>query len=130
VVVARSAPHEQVFRQATAVITHAGMGTVSRALAHGLPLLCMPMGRDQEDIAARVQWHGAGLRVGAKTPVRALESSIRTLLNDESLRDGALRLRSAIDADLAGDRAVAELEALAGVDDARSASSPRRLAGG
>lgn len=64
--VVRSAPHDAVFPDASAIVTHAGMGTVTRALAHGLPLVCMPMGRDQDDIAARVRWHGAGIRLGRK----------------------------------------------------------------
>ncbi len=113
VVVVRSAPHQEVFRHAAAVVTHAGMGTVSRALAHGLPLLCMPMGRDQDDIAARIQWHGAGLRVGRNASAPKLKSSIQRLMSDGSFKEAGVRLRSAIEADLAADRAVAELEALA-----------------
>jgi len=36
-----------VFPLADLVITHAGHGTLMRALSHGLPLVCLPMGRDQ-----------------------------------------------------------------------------------
>ena len=43
-----------MFPDAAAVVTHAGHGTIMRALAHGIPLLCLPMGRDQDDNAARV----------------------------------------------------------------------------
>jgi UDP:flavonoid glycosyltransferase YjiC (YdhE family) len=113
VVVVASAPHDQVFRHAAAVVTHAGMGTVSRALAHGLRLVCMPMGRDQDDIAARVEWHGAGVRVGRSASAAKLNASIQKVLRDRSFKDSAERLRSAIQADLAADRGVAELEALA-----------------
>jgi UDP:flavonoid glycosyltransferase YjiC (YdhE family) len=113
VVVVRSAPHEQVFRQADAVVTHAGMGTVSRALANGLPLVCTPMGRDQDDIAARIEWHDVGVRVGRTPSVAKLKNSIQRVLSDRTFKDAAERLRSAIEADLAADRAVAELEALA-----------------
>jgi hypothetical protein len=45
VVIVRSAPHAQVFPATAVVITHAGMGTVTRALASGTPLVCLPMGR-------------------------------------------------------------------------------------
>ena len=58
----------QVLPQAAAVVTHAGLGTVHAALAHGLPLVCLPIGRDQPDNAARVEWHGAGLRLSPKSP--------------------------------------------------------------
>lgn len=113
VVVVASAPHDQVFREAAAVLTHGGMGTVLRALANGLPLICMPMGRDQNDIAARVRWHGAGLRVGRGATVATIRASLERMLSASSFREAAGRLRAAIQADLAADRAVAELEALA-----------------
>ena len=119
VAVVSSAPHDQVFERAASVVTHAGMGTVSRALAHGLPLVCTPMGRDQNDVAARVQWHGAGVRVGRKVSAPDLREAIRRVLDDVSFRHAAERLRDEIEADLKGDRAVAEIEALAIAGDRR-----------
>ena len=112
VVVVQSAPHDQVFRHASAVITHAGLGTVSRALANGLPLVCMPMGRDQEDITARVRWHGAGLSVRRSASAVKIQAALHRVLNDTSFREGAERLQKAIQADLAAGRGVAELESL------------------
>ncbi|MDA3897991.1 MAG: glycosyltransferase [Desulfobacteraceae bacterium] len=61
-----SAPHSQIFPHADAVVTHAGHGTVIRALAYGLPVVCLPMGRDQTDNAARVVHHGVGLKLSPK----------------------------------------------------------------
>ena len=61
VVVAPGAPHDPVMREAAVVVCHGGHGTVMRALTHRLPLLCLPMGRDQDDNAARVTARGAGL---------------------------------------------------------------------
>ena len=119
VAVVKSAPHGQVFDQAAAVVTHAGMGTVSRALAHGLPLVCAPMGRDQSDIAARVQWHGAGVRVGRNVSASDLNHAIQRVLGDGSFRQAAERLRDEIVADVKADRAVAEVEALALSNDRR-----------
>ena len=113
VAVVKSAPHDQVFKRAAAVVTHAGMGTVSRALVHGLPLVCMPMGRDQSDIAARVHWHGAGLRVGRNASSSGIKEAIQRVLGDVSFRQAAERLRDAIETDLAADRALTEIEALA-----------------
>jgi MGT family glycosyltransferase len=119
VVVVQSAPHDEVFGHADAVVTHAGMGTVARALAHGLPLVCMPMGRDQDDIAARVQWHGAGLRVGRSASAARISASLHRVLREHSFREGAERLQKAIQIDLAADRAIEELEALAIAGDPR-----------
>jgi UDP:flavonoid glycosyltransferase YjiC (YdhE family) len=113
VVVVRSAPHDAVFAQARAVVTHAGMGTVTRALAHGVPLVCMPMGRDQDDVAARVRWHKAGLRIGHGASAVKIRRALDRVLREPSFREGAQRQRAVIDADVSADRAVTELEALA-----------------
>jgi UDP:flavonoid glycosyltransferase YjiC (YdhE family) len=113
VVVLQSAPHDEVFQQTDAVITHAGMGTVTRALAHGLPLLCMPMGRDQNDIAARVRWHGAGLSIRSSASVSQIRLALQRVLADDSFREAAERLRNSIQSDLVAGRAVVEVEALA-----------------
>ena len=60
--VLRAAPHQEVLREASVVVTHAGHGSVLKALAAGVPLVCMPLGRDQKDNTVRV------LRLGAGTP--------------------------------------------------------------
>jgi UDP:flavonoid glycosyltransferase YjiC (YdhE family) len=125
VVVVQSAPHDEVFRRASAIITHAGMGTVARALAHGLPLVCMPMGRDQDDMAARVRWHGAGLRVGRSASAAKIQAALRRVLGDPSFREAAERLQAAIQADLAAGRGVAELEALAVAAESRERAGPK-----
>ena len=113
VAVVRSAPHDLVLAQASAVVTHAGMGTVTRALAYGVPLVCMPMGRDQDDVTARVRWHEAGLRIGHGASAVKIRRALDCVLREPSFRKEAQRLRAVIDADVIADRAVVELEALA-----------------
>jgi UDP:flavonoid glycosyltransferase YjiC (YdhE family) len=51
--VLRAEPHNRVLAEADAVVTHAGHGTVLKALAAGVPVVCMPLGRDQKDNTAR-----------------------------------------------------------------------------
>ena len=113
VVTVTSAPHSAVFPHAAAVVTHAGHGTVMRALAHGLPLLCLPMGRDQDDNAARVVASGAGVRLKPAAKPAAIAACVRRLLEVPDFRAHAQRLSHAIQADAAADGAVTELEALA-----------------
>lgn len=108
-----SAPHHELLPSTDLVITHAGHGTVITALKHGVPVLCLPMGRDQRDIAARVAWHGAGIRTPAKTSAKRLRHLIAEALATPSLVAAAERLAT----NLAGDDldlAVHELEDLAG----------------
>jgi MGT family glycosyltransferase len=107
-----AAPHGQIFPQAAAVVTHAGHGTVMRALAHGLPLLCLPMGRDQDDNAARVVTSGAGLRLRPSAKPVRIARCIRRLLAEPEHQANARRLGRSISADVAADRGSRELEAI------------------
>lgn len=108
--VLRSLPHSAVFPRANAVITHAGHGTVMRALASGVPLLCLPMGRDQDDNAARVVARGAGLRLKASTGPDGIARAVRRLVTEPDFAARAQELGRRIRADVAEDRAVEELE--------------------
>jgi MGT family glycosyltransferase len=107
-----SAPHGRVLPHAAAMITHAGHGTVMRALAHGVPLLCLPMGRDQDDNAARVFARGAGLRLRPSARAPKIADAVRRLLDEREFRENAERLGRIIRDDVAADRAVKELEAV------------------
>lgn len=112
VVTVPSAPHAQVFPHAAAIVTHAGHGTVMRALASGLPLLCLPMGRDQDDNAARVFARGAGLRLSRSARPPIIAAAVRRLLGEPGFRTNAERLGRIIESDVAADRAVKELEVI------------------
>lgn len=107
-----SAPHDQVFREADAVVTHAGHGTVMRALSHDLPLVCLPMGRDQNDNAAKVAARGAGIRLKPTARSAKIRDAVRRVLDEPDYRRSAERLGAAIRADVAADRATGELEAV------------------
>ena len=52
--VLRAAPHGRILGEASAMVTHAGHGIVKKALAAGVPMVCIPMGRDQKDNPTRV----------------------------------------------------------------------------
>jgi MGT family glycosyltransferase len=113
VVVRSFVPHADVMPHASLVITHAGHGTVIRALAAGAPLVCIPLGRDQYDVAARVVWRGAGVKMSAQASTSALKRAIATALKNESFRAASQRMAQAISRETAEDKAVRELEALA-----------------
>ncbi|MDX6651335.1 MAG: hypothetical protein QOJ38_116 [Solirubrobacterales bacterium] len=107
-------PHAAVLGQASLVVTHAGLGTVHAALAAGVPLVCLPDGRDQNDNAARVVAAGAGLRLPKRASAARLAKTIAAALADPQLAEAAAQMsRSLATADGAAS-AVAELEALAG----------------
>lgn len=108
-------PHGSVMPLAPLVVTHGGLGTVSTALAHGVPLLCMPLGRDQGFVSDRVAALGAGLKVAADSEPAELRRGIMSVLTDGQFRAAARRVAEVLEE--AGDGAVNvahELEGLAG----------------
>ncbi len=60
------APHGLLLDRAVCAITHAGMGATQKALARGVPVVAVPFGRDQAEVARRVEVAGAGVRLPAR----------------------------------------------------------------
>jgi MGT family glycosyltransferase len=110
--VTRFAPHGAVLPHARLAVTHAGMGTVHAALAAGVPLVCMPGGRDQGDVAARVEFHGAGVRIGQGASPRKLRAAVARALDDPALAEGARRMSKELTAQDGAARAAEELEGM------------------
>lgn len=75
-----AAPHVRVLREASVVVTHAGHGTVLKSLAAGVPLVCIPMGRDQKDNTVRVLRLGAGIRLSKKAMPSHIADAISEVL--------------------------------------------------
>lgn len=105
-------PHARVLPHASAVVTHAGLGTVHAALAHGLPLVCLPIGRDQPDNAARVVWRGTGVRLSPKSSSEKIAAAVATVLADRAMAGAARRMAEKIAADDAANVAPREIERL------------------
>ena len=116
VTVVERAPHSEVLRHASAVVTHAGHGTVIKALAAGVPVVALPLGRDQLDNAARVAHHGAGLRLKPDAKPEVIAKAVRRVLDEGSFSAAAERIAAAIAAETARDQAAEELESLASLD--------------
>ena len=115
VTVVRAAPHSEVLREAAAVVTHCGHGTTIKSLAAGVPLVCLPMGRDQLDIAARVVHAGAGVRLDASAEPAAIAAATREVMEQPGYRTAAGRIAASIREETAADQAVAEIEAAVAV---------------
>jgi UDP:flavonoid glycosyltransferase YjiC (YdhE family) len=112
VVVCASAPHSKVLPRAALVVTHGGHGTVIRALAHGVPLLCLPMGRDQSDNAARAVAIGGASTLSHRASVRAIRRAIAHNVGDARLHRGAQHAKEKLESERIGDPVIEELEAL------------------
>jgi MGT family glycosyltransferase len=88
--------HRTVLPHAALVITHAGWQTVNAALADGVPLVCIPDGRDQPDNAARVVVAQAGVKVSKKSSPEKLRRVISQALEDQSIKQGARAMAMAL----------------------------------
>jgi MGT family glycosyltransferase len=99
------APHSPMLARAACTVCHAGMGITQKALAFGVPVVAVPFGRDQPEVARRVEVSGAGVRLPAHrlTPDR-LRSAVYEAIG---MRRGAERIAQAF-ADAGGTPAAAD----------------------
>ena len=110
----RYIPQAEVLPHCDAVVSHGGSGSVLGALAHGLPLVLLPMGADQPLNAARCQELGLGraLDAIAATP-DDVSAAVEAVLSEPSYRSAAERMRDEIAALSAVEHAVELLERIA-----------------
>ncbi len=108
------ASHAEVLPEASLVLTHGGHGTVMKSIAHGVPVVCIPMGRDQFCVAARVVHSGCGLRLRSNPSALDIADAVRAALGDDGMRANTERLGHVLCREIAADAGVAEMEALAG----------------
>jgi UDP:flavonoid glycosyltransferase YjiC (YdhE family) len=76
------------------VITHAGLNTVLESLSEGVPIVALPQGNDQPEVAARVEARGAGIVIPrSKLNVSRLRHAVSRVLEETSYRANAQELR-------------------------------------
>jgi UDP:flavonoid glycosyltransferase YjiC (YdhE family) len=113
--VERFIPQAEVLPRCSAVISHGGSGSVLGALAHGLPMVLIPMGADQPLTAARAAALGAARVLDA---VRATPDDVRealaAVLEQPGYRAAAERMRDELDGLPGVERAVGLLSRLRG----------------
>jgi UDP:flavonoid glycosyltransferase YjiC (YdhE family) len=73
-------------------------------------MVCMPMGRDQDDTAARVVHAGAGLRIKPKADSPTIARTLTRVLQEDRFRTNVRRLGAAVANELRRSDLVAEFE--------------------
>ena len=104
-------PFRWLLPRAAALVHHGGIGSLSQALAAGVPQVVMPMGFDQFDNAARVE----GLGVGRSLPQRRfrgalLADTLRGLLDDPAVAERCRLAAARLAAEEGLERACDEVE--------------------
>ena len=88
--VRRFVPHGVVLDRAVCAVTHGGMGVTQKALARGVPVCVVPFGRDQFEVARRVEVACSGTRLPSKKlTARRIKLKIGQAM---SMGDGARRV--------------------------------------
>ncbi len=114
VLIERYVPQAVLLPHCSLVVSHGGSGSVIGTLAHGLPMVLIPMGADQPLNAARCEKLGVACVVDAlaATPQTVREAVSRVLV-DPTYRQAAERLRDEIATLPRPEHAVRLLERLA-----------------
>jgi UDP:flavonoid glycosyltransferase YjiC (YdhE family) len=91
-------PHAEVFPGASAVVTHAGHGTVAMAMRHRVPVVGLPNpAADQPALAAHLAERGAGIALdGEEATPAEIRAAVGEVLNDDGYRDAVATISAAI----------------------------------
>lgn len=96
-IIVRRAPQIDLLKRAALCITHAGLNTTLESLAHGVPIVAIPIAYDQPGISARIAHHGVGEFVDLDNlSVRNLSVLIRKVLTNHTYRDRAQYFKEVI----------------------------------
>src|SRR3954468_7875064 len=105
-------PHGPIIERASCVVCHGGMGITQKAIAAGVPVCAVAFGRDQLEVARRVELSGAGTQLSAMrlNPGRLRDAVFRAI----ERKPGAERVARGFAEAGGAARAVDAVEALVG----------------
>jgi UDP:flavonoid glycosyltransferase YjiC (YdhE family) len=107
-------PQSLLLPHCSAVVSHGGSGSVMGALAHGLPMVLLPMGADQPLNVARCEELGVARVLDAvKCTPEIVHDAVLAVLTDPTYRWSAERIQDEISALPGQAHAVSLLERLA-----------------
>lgn len=107
------APFSQLFPCCKAAVHHGGIGTLSQAVAAGIPQCVVPFSHDQFDNARRLRGVGVATSLPATGVARkGLERALRPLLEEEGFSRAAVALAERTNRESAKDRFLEIVEQL------------------
>jgi UDP:flavonoid glycosyltransferase YjiC (YdhE family) len=83
-----------------------------KALAHGVPLVCIPLVGDQPENAARVVAHGAGIRLGRDSTPEQIRAAIQRVLTEPRFGESARRMAGILAKEDGAQAAAEEIESV------------------
>ena len=106
-------PFDHLLPHVDVMVTNGGYGGTQLALAHGVPLVVAGETEDKREVAARVEWSGAGINLRKQRPSpEAIQEAVREVLENPIYRENARRIQEDFAKYDAPTRATELLEAL------------------
>ncbi len=107
-------PFEHLFPHVDVMVTNGGYGGTQFALAHGIPIVVAGDTEDKREVAARVEWSGAGINLRNKRPSpETIRAAVNEVLSNPVYRENAKRIQADFAEHDAPTRAAEMLRALA-----------------
>jgi len=79
-------PHDTVLPSVDLVVTHAGLGTLMYSAGAGVPCLCFPNGRDQNNNAAHIEALGLGRSLSPDATPIEIGDAVMAMLSNRAVR--------------------------------------------
>lgn len=107
-------PFDHLLPYVDVMVTNGGYGGTELALAYGVPLVVAGETEDKKEVAARVEWSGAGINLRKQRPSPgAIREAVREVLENPVYRENAKRIQADFAKYDAPTRAAELLESLA-----------------
>jgi MGT family glycosyltransferase len=111
--VERFIPFTHILPFINVMVTNGGYGGVQQALALGVPLVVAGATEEKMEVAARVEWSGAGINLRKQHPTPAqIQTAVKKVLGNPVYRENAKRIQRDFAQHDAPNRAVQLLESL------------------
>ena len=112
--VERFVPHDRMLPRATAIIHHGGQNIAQDCIYHGLPSVVVPISQDLFEVARRCASAGVSVQIPyKKLNAGRLQTAVRKVLHDSSIRENVDRLQKVFRKTDAGKTGATLLETLA-----------------
>jgi UDP:flavonoid glycosyltransferase YjiC (YdhE family) len=122
--VAEFIPHDVLLPAVDVMVTNGGYGAVQRALLAGVPLVVAGNTEDKPEVAARVEWFGAGVNLRTGTPsAEAVRAAVTDVLGSDHYLAAARGLQRAY----AGRDGIVEIGSLIDEVISETAQEPQRV---
>jgi len=102
-------PHDQILPDAALMVSHVGHGSMAAAARHGVPILALPMGRDQDRNAEVLVDHGIGSQLSPTAHSDVIAEAAEAILVDATMGETSAAMAQRIARHPGLDHAVALL---------------------